>query len=185
MKLVLASSSPRRKELLKLVGLDFEVVVSDVDESFPSSLLPNEAVELLSKRKAQAVSRLVGADKVTLAADTVVAYDGKILGKPHSDEEAFDMLKMLSGKTHNVFTGVCIIGKDKTLNYSVKSEVKFYDLTDEEIRAYIATGEPGDKAGAYGIQGRGSLLVESINGDYFNIVGLPIASLVRALKEFE
>ncbi len=185
MKLVLASSSPRRKELLNLAGLDFEVLVSDVDESFSDALLPNEAVELLSKRKALAVEKLVEKDRVVLAADTVVAYDGKILGKPHSDEEALDMLRMLSGKTHNVFTGVCIIGNGKELNYSVKSEVKFYDLTDDEIKAYIATGEPSDKAGAYGIQGKGSLLVESINGDYFNIVGLPIASVVRSLKEFE
>ncbi len=185
MKLILASSSPRRRELLKLADLDFEVIVSDVDECFSETLLPNEAVELLSKRKAQAVKSIAPKDAVVLAADTVVAYGGKILGKPHSDEEAFDMLKMLSGKTHNVFTGVCIIGNGKELNYSVKSEVKFYDLTDDEIKAYIATGEPSDKAGAYGIQGKGSLLVESINGDYFNIVGLPIASVVRSLKEFE
>ncbi len=168
-----------------MADLDFEVIVSDVDECFSETLLPNEAVELLSKRKAQAVKSIAPKDAVVLAADTVVAYGGKILGKPHSDNEAFDMLKMLSGKTHNVFTGVCIIGNGKELNYSVISEVKFYDLTDDEIKAYIATGEPSDKAGAYGIQGKGSLLVESINGDYFNIVGLPIASVVRSLKEFE
>ena len=184
MKLYLASSSPRRKELLSLAGLDFTVKVSDVDESFSEGLKPNEVVELLSNRKAEAVKKLVNSDSVVLAADTVVAFDNKILGKPKDEEDAFNMLKMLSGNTHNVYTGVCIAKGDEKVNYSVKSEVKFYELTDEEIREYIATHEPMDKAGAYGIQGKGSLLVEKIDGDYFNIVGLPIASVVRALKKF-
>ena len=183
-KIILASGSPRRKELLELAGLDFEIRVSDVDETLPEEIEPETAVEMLSKRKAEATASLYSSDYVVIGADTVVAVDGRILGKPKNIDDAKRMLGLLSGKTHSVYTGVTFVSGEEERTFSVKSDVVFYELTGKEINDYVSTGEPLDKAGAYGIQGKGSLLIKSINGDYFNIVGLPISRLVRELKAF-
>ena len=176
--IILASQSPRRQELLKLITNDFEIKVSNVDETLPSGISPKDAVLYLSKIKAEPFK---SENDIVIGADTVVALDGKILGKPKNDENAREMLKFLSGKAHSVFTGVTLIKGDITRSFSVETKVKFFDLTDEEIDEYIKTGEPADKAGAYGIQGYGSLLVEKIDGDYFNVVGLPVSKLAREL----
>ncbi|MCR4615457.1 MAG: Maf family protein [Clostridiales bacterium] len=182
LKIILASASPRRRELLSVAGVDFEVHTSDVEEQVPEGASPEETVKLLAGQKASAVAERFG-DCCVIGADTVVVCDGKILGKPRDRAQAYDMLRMLSGKTHCVFTGVCIICRGKTVSFAEKTEVTFYDLTDDEINAYIATGEPMDKAGAYGIQGRGCVLIKGILGDYFNVVGLPVAETVRAINK--
>ncbi len=179
--IILASKSPRRKELLSLITDDFTVDSAEVDETLPSGIEPDKAVEYLSKIKARPFRK---SGKIVIGADTVVAIDGKILGKPKDKDDAFSMLKNLSGRQHSVFTGVTVIKNDKEITFSVQTKVKFYDLADDEIEAYISSGEPFDKAGAYGIQGSGSLLVEKIDGDYFNVVGLPISRLARVLREF-
>ena len=179
--IILASQSPRRQELLKLITDDFEVKVSNVDETLPDGITPKEAVMYLSKIKAQPFA---DGENTVIGADTVVALDGKILGKPKDEENAREMLKFLSGKAHSVFTGVTLANRNKTKTFAVTTKVKFFDLTDEEIDDYIKTLEPFDKAGAYGIQGYGSLLVEKIDGDYFNVVGLPVSTLARELKVF-
>ena len=176
--IILASQSPRRQELLKLITNNFEIKVSNVDETLPSGISPKDAVLYLSKIMAEPFKN---DSDIIIGADTVVALDGKILGKPKNDENAREMLKFLSGKAHSVFTGVTLIKGDITRSFSVETKVKFFDLTDEEIDEYIKTGEPADKAGAYGIQGYGSLLVEKIDGDYFNVVGLPVSKLAREL----
>lgn len=180
--IILASQSPRRQELLKLITSDFEIKVSNVDETLPDKITPKEAVMYLSKIKAEPFA---DGDDIVIGADTVVALDGKILGKPKNEENAKEMLKFLSGRTHSVFTGVTLASGKKTKTFAVETKVKFFELTNEEIDAYIKTKEPFDKAGAYGIQGYGSLLVEKINGDYFNVVGLPVSTLARELKAFE
>lgn len=190
--IILASQSPRRQELLKQVNIDFKVISSDCDESYPDGLTPAQVVMALSGRKADSVfDKLIANSDIAdefavVAADTVVAADGSILGKPADEKAAFDMLEMLSGKTHSVYTGVTILyaKKGKVLMDSIlsKTDVTFRTLTDEEINAYIATGEPMDKAGAYGIQEKGALLVESITGDFYTVVGLPIAKVYNSLK---
>lgn len=176
--LILASKSPRRRELLSLITTDFVVKSADVDETLPEDISPQKAVEYLSKIKAEPFNN---SENIVIGADTVVAVDGKILGKPADRQQAFEMLKSLSGKYHSVFTGVTVIKPEKSVTFSVETKVKFFDLTDDEIDSYIATGECDDKAGAYGIQGKGSLLVEKIDGDYFNVVGLPISKLNKYL----
>ena len=180
--IILASQSPRRQELLKLITSDFEIKVSNVDETLPDKITPKEAVMYLSKIKAEPFA---DGDDIVIGADTVVALDGKILGKPKSEENAREMLRFLSGRTHSVFTGVTLASSKKTKTFAVETKVKFFELTNEEIDAYIKTKEPFDKAGAYGIQGYGSLLVEKIDGDYFNVVGLPVSTLARELKAFK
>ena len=177
--IVLASKSPRRQELLKYITNDFEIKSADVDETLPKGISPSQAVLYLSTIKAEPFRN---DDDIVIGADTVVALGKKILGKPHSDDEARKMLKMLSGKTHSVFTGVTLIFGQTSTSFAVETKVKFYNLTDDEIESYIKTGEPNDKAGAYGIQGYGSLFVEEIKGDYFNVVGLPVSRLNRELK---
>lgn len=177
--IILASKSPRRKELLSLITDDFTVDSAEVDETLPCDIEPDKAVEYLSKIKAQPFRK---SGKIVIGADTVVAIDGKILGKPKNEKDAFLMLKNLSGKEHSVFTGVTIIKNDKEVTFSVQTKVKFFELDDREIEDYISSGEPFDKAGAYGIQSKGSLFVEKIDGDYFNVVGLPISRLARQLK---
>lgn len=178
--LILASKSPRRRELLSLITKDFEIKSADVDETLPKEIKPAKAVEYLSKIKAQPFDN--GADTV-IGADTVVAVDNQILGKPADRKQAFDMLKMLSGRYHSVFTGVTVISPKGTVTFSVETKVKFFELSDNEIHNYIATGECDDKAGAYGIQGKGALLVERIEGDYFNVVGLPVSLLNKQLEQ--
>ncbi|KAB2338715.1 septum formation inhibitor Maf [Cytobacillus depressus] len=179
--LILASSSPRRKELLENLQLNFAVSSSDVDESFDPELTPGEIVMELSSRKAKAVSKQYP-DSFVIGADTVVVLGEAVLGKPKDKIEAFSMLQNLSGKKHSVFTGVSIISSETEKNFYVKTDVVFWELSDEEIDAYIDTGEPFDKAGAYGIQGFGSTLVKEINGDYFSVVGLPVSKTVRELR---
>ncbi|MBE6784377.1 MAG: septum formation inhibitor Maf [Ruminococcaceae bacterium] len=182
-KIILASASPRRRELLSLITTDFEVITADVDETVDENETPENTVMMLSQKKAMAVSSLHKGRKV-IGADTIVVCDGKILGKPVSRENAEEMLKMLSGRAHQVLTGVTITDGEKRETFFVSSDVTFFELTDEEIASYVESGEPDDKAGAYGIQGKGSLLVEKINGDYFNIVGLPVSMLNKKLGEF-
>lgn len=179
--LILASSSPRRKELLENLHLTFDVSSSDVDESFDPELTPGEIVMELSSRKAKAVSKQYPASFI-IGADTVVVSGGAVLGKPKDRMEAYTMLKTLSGNSHSVYTGVAIISPEKEIKFNVKTDVVFWELSDEEINAYIDTGEPFDKAGGYGIQGFGSMLVKEICGDYFTVVGLPISKTVRELR---
>ncbi len=176
--IILASKSPRRKELLSLITEDFEIKSANVDETLPDGIAPDKAVEYLSKIKAMPLKN--DTDTI-IGADTVVAVDGKILGKPADHEDAYNMLKMLSGKWHSVFTGITVIKPEKTITVSVETKVKFFELNDDEIFKYINTGECDDKAGAYGIQGKGALLVEKIDGDYFNVVGLPVSTLSKLL----
>lgn len=183
-KIILASASPRRRELLATAGIEFEICVKDVDETVPEGTLPPDAAEMTATKKALA-SAVEHSEDIVIGADTIVVADGKILGKPRSNEDAIAMLTMLSGKEHTVITGVCIACNGKTEVFHKESKVRFYPLTDKEIADYVATGEPMDKAGAYGIQGKGSVLVEGIEGDYFNIVGLPVASTVRAIRKIQ
>lgn len=182
-RFVLASASPRRRELLLGAGYDFEVLASNADESIESGTDAKRAVEILCERKAKDVLSK-RQDCVVLGCDTVVSVDGKILGKPKDELQAKQMLKMLSGKKHCVYSGVCIADKDRTVNFCEKTEVEFYELSESTINSYISTKEPMDKAGSYGIQGFGSVLVKGIYGDYYSVVGLPLAKTVRVLSGF-
>ncbi|MCF0228082.1 MAG: septum formation inhibitor Maf [Parasporobacterium sp.] len=185
-KIILASSSPRRRDLLTQAGLTFDIVSPECDENIDSTE-PSEYVEELSRRKCMAAAVLSDKDTdyIIIGADTVVVHDGKILGKPADKNEAYNMLSGLSGRTHAVYTGVTVFDTkyDKILSFCEKTEVKFYDISKNEIISYIETGEPMDKAGAYGIQGLGVFLVERINGDYNNVVGLPVSRLLRVIAE--
>ena len=181
-KFVLASKSPRRKEILKGIGADFKVSASDADENIDKNLEPFMYVQELAMIKAAAAKN--ESAEYIIAADTVVYFKGKIMGKPHTKEEAFEMLEALSGNTHSVYTGIC--GCNPNSGVSVtdyeKTDVTFNKLTHDEIRRYIESGEPFDKAGGYGI-GKGALLVGKISGDYFNVVGLPASKLNKLLKK--
>lgn len=186
---ILASGSPRRRELLSQMGIEFEIITSDVDET-PTEKNPVEIVKELSKRKGQDVfSRLFdrSGDKLVISADTLVFLGDKRLGKPSSEENAAEMLKDLSGKEHQVITGVSLIyevgGEVKKASFAETTSVYVSKLSKEEIDAYVATGEPMDKAGAYAIQGLFAKYIEKIEGEYSNVVGLPVAHLYRALKE--
>jgi septum formation protein len=185
MEIVLASSSPRRKEILSRYNVNVKIVKSNIEEKIDKSEEPEIAAMSLAFQKALDVSSRLDDDNIVLAADTIV-YCDKILGKPKDDEEAFEMLKMLSGKEHYVITGICIIntGSNKKVIDYVKTRVKFRELTKEKIKKYISTGEHKDKAGAYGIQGYGAVLVESIEGSYSNVVGLPISKVDFLLEEY-
>lgn len=184
-RLILASSSPSRKILFEQVKIPFEVVVSGVDESVPFEFSPEQTVKTLAVRKAKAVWKTLSKKEnvVVIAADSVVSIDDKIIGKPKDENHAFEMLKSLSGRTHRIFSGVCILIKDKEETFANMTEVSFYDLTDGEISDYVRTGEPMGKAGSYGIESRGVLLIKSICGDYSNIVGIPIAETLRRLNK--
>ena len=181
--MILASASPRRKELLALAGFEFDVVTSSVDEIIDPELQPHELVVSLASQKAKAVASKY-TDKTVIGADTVVVLDGKVLGKPKNEQDAVDMLKALSGKTHEVYTGVYLVNGGKEKGFYECTKVKFCTLSDEQISAYVATGEPMDKAGSYGIQGKGCVLVEGIEGDYFNVVGFPVSRFCRELYKF-
>lgn len=183
MDIILASQSPRRKALLEQIGLAFRVHASDVDETVLPGTPPAAMVEELSRRKAAAVAALEGPGPLIIAADTVVAIGDAVLGKPHTRDDAFSMLSALSGREHHVYTGVTVTRGGRSVTFHESTAVRFRPLPQEEIAAYIATGEPMDKAGAYGIQGRGALLVEGIRGDYGNVVGLPVFRLGRVLAE--
>ena len=179
MKLVLASKSPRRSEILRNAGIDFTVRVADADETIPDGTKPEDAVVFLAARKALAVER--AEDETVLGADTIVVLDDKILGKPKDREDAYNMLRSLSGRVHSVFTGVCAVGNGISLTFAEETKVEFYPLTDDEINEYIDTNEPYDKAGAYGIQGIASKFIRGIQGDYFNVVGLPMSSVYKKI----
>lgn len=182
MGIVLASRSPRRRQLLEQMGLrDFRIVSSGADETASPSLTPPALVEALSARKAAAVQHAAAAGDLIIAADTVVALDGRILGKPADGPDAFAMLSALSGRRHQVYTGLTVVCGAQRLTEHEVTAVTFRSLSSAEICAYIATGEPMDKAGAYGIQGRGALFVEGIEGDYYNVMGLPVCRLGRIL----
>ena len=181
-KYLLASQSPRRAELMRYIADEFEILPSDCDETVPDGIEPEEIPELLAARKALSVSRLKK-DRLVIGCDTVVIIDGVILGKPHTPDRAISMLKTLSGRTHTVVSGVCICYKGKTMSYSQKTLVSFYELSEEEIRDYVQSCKPLDKAGAYGIQDKGGLFVREISGDYYNIVGLPVARLKREIDK--
>ncbi|OUQ78633.1 Maf family protein [Flavonifractor sp. An100] len=184
MSIILASQSPRRRELLEQIGLTNFLIRPARGEELPHpELTPAQLVEELSRQKALEISQTAGPGDMILAADTVVAVDGQVLGKPHSTDQAREMLTALSGRTHTVYTGVTLCREGQVLTRHEATAVRFRPLTAPEIDAYIATGEPMDKAGAYGIQGRGALLVEGIQGDYSNVVGLPLCLLGRMLAQ--
>ncbi len=181
--LVLASASPRRQELIRLISEDILVSPSDVDETLPDGISAEAAPEFLAVKKAVAVAKQFPHDTV-IGSDTSVIVDGIILGKPKDREDAKRMLTLLSGKNHKVITGCAIFKNGRSISFSEVTEVKFHKLSDREIEEYLDREEYKDKAGAYGIQGYASLLIEGINGDYFNVVGLPVSRLARALKRF-
>ena len=181
-KIVLASGSPRRRELLTRMGIaDFDVRVPETEETYPPNLSPRETVEYISREKARAAAALCRPDEIVITADTMVFLDGARLGKPRDEAHALEMLTALQGRRHTVCTGVTVRRGDYRDTQSEETEVFFRPATEQELRAYIRTGEPMDKAGAYGIQGRGALLVEKIHGDFFNVMGLPVLRLSRML----
>ncbi|SDK40862.1 Maf family protein [Sediminibacillus albus] len=181
-QLILASGSPRRKALLKQAGLAFTVNVPQVDEKSIKEKDPERLVKKLAILKGESLPLKQG--QVLLSADTVVSHQREILTKPEDEKEAFAMLSRLNGDTHEVFTGVSIRSYEEEIVFAVCTRVRFWYMSTAELVAYIQTGEPFDKAGGYGIQGRGALLVKEISGDYFNVVGLPLSTVVRKLKPF-
>ena len=184
--IILASNSPRRKQLLKMAGIRFTVLPSDVPEMVPEFVTDEKRAQFLAELKASYTSVFHPKD-VIIGADTTVICEGRLMGKPATREEAKEMLRFLSGKVHTVYTGVCLIWSDEedAECFSSVTKVEFYPLTEKQIEEYVASGEPMDKAGAYGIQGLGSTLVKRIEGDYYTVVGLPIAEVVRRLKKHE
>lgn len=184
-KIILASASPRRQELLEKIGLSFEVAPSHHEEEASATADPHRTVRLNSVTKAASVAARYK-DAIVIAADTIGVFRGKVLGKPHTPAEARKMLLTLNGESHRVITGFTIIDTEtgKTMTRSVETRVYFRPLTPAEIDTYISTGEPLDKAGAYAIQGLGAVIVERIEGDYYNVMGLPLAVLTQSLKEF-
>jgi septum formation protein len=180
-KIILASKSPRRQELLGLMDIDFRIVLKEVDESYPDGLTPTEIAVYIAEKKAMAFDEEAG-DEIVLTADTIVEIDGKILGKPDDSAHAIEMLKMLSGRVHRVVTGVCLMYKGQVNKFHDVSEVFFRKLTDDEITNYVIKYQPMDKAGAYGIQEWvGVTAIERINGSYTNVVGLPTEKLYQQL----
>lgn len=182
LRLILASGSPRRRDLLEQAGYSFEVIVSKAEECAPARTAPETIAEHNALLKAHAVAEEIKEPAIVIGADTVVSIEGTIFGKPHDKREAKAMLEQLSGKTHQVITGVCLMSEGVAESFHVTTDVMFKVLTAEEIETYIASGEPMDKAGAYGIQGKGGELVDHIHGDYDNVVGLPVSALASRLK---
>ena len=185
-QIILASGSPRRKELLELIGAEFKIITSNKEEVITSTN-PEEVVKELSMMKAEDVAEGVTGPAIILGADTVVAHGGRILGKPKDKEDAFRMIRSFAGEDHYVFTGVCIIKKEadgsvKKISFAEGTKVTVYPMSDEEIERYVASGEPMDKAGAYAIQGLFAPYIKGIEGDYYNIVGFPIAGIYQRLK---
>jgi len=180
-EIILASGSPRRLALMEQVGIPCRVVVSNADETISGE--PDFQVRALALRKAEAVRGMIASDAVIIAADTLVYVDGKVLGKPETAQDAFDMLATLRGREHTVYTGVAVLTGTGSRVFVDSTKVYFRDMLDAELWEYIATGEPFDKAGAYGVQDRGALLVDRVEGDYFTVVGLPIAKVAVALRE--
>ena len=183
MTIILASASPRRQELLRQVGCDFTVIISDIIEDNNQDLLPQELAMLQAKEKAMDVFSKVNSNDIVIGADTIVVFQGQVYGKPKDISDARQILTTLSGNEHQVITGISVVNDGNVWTDFVSTTVKFSDVSAEEIETYLATGEPMDKAGAYGIQGMGALLVESIQGCYTNIVGLPLNKLSDVLKK--
>jgi septum formation protein len=181
MELILASQSPRRQELLRLFGQPFVVRVADIDETMDHTKAPFDEVARVSRCKALAVER--APEDVVIAADTIVVCQGKVLGKPHTQQEAAEMLQLLSGRDHQVMTGVTVLRGQQERVFTEVTDLHFRSLTSKEIHRYIETGEPMDKAGAYGIQGGAALFCEKMAGDYYNVMGLPVCRLGQVLKE--
>jgi len=181
MQIILASQSPRRRELMQLFHLSFTVRAADIDETIDPGKAPADEVARLSLLKARAVPREDG--DIVIAADTIVVCDGQVLGKPKDPEEAAAMLRLLSGKVHQVMTGLTVLRGQTAVTRTQITQIRFCALTEKQIVAYVRSGEPMDKAGAYGIQGGGALFVEQIQGDYFNVVGLPVCLLGQILRE--
>lgn len=184
-KIVLASSSPRRQELLRRMGIsEFDIRIPETDESYPAGLSPQETVEYIARRKCDAVAAKSQPDEILIAADTMVFVDGHRLGKPVDEADALQMLMQLQGRKHLVCTGVTVRQGDEVCTESESTEVFFRPATAGELLQYIHTGEPMDKAGAYGVQDRGALMVEGIHGDFYNVMGLPILRLSRILSRY-
>jgi septum formation protein len=183
LKTILASASPRRQELFKYATESFEIIPADIDEAIPPNIPAESCAEYLAVQKAKAVAQEYS-EAVVIGCDTVVICDGAIFGKPKDSDDARNMLRSLSGKSHRVATGVCLCIGQRLTSFSEVTKVEFYSLSDEEIDSYIQTGEPFDKAGAYGIQGYGAVLVKGIHGDFFNVMGLPVARLAREYNKF-
>ena len=183
---ILASNSPRRKELLAGLDLDFEVrIIVGIDESYPDDLPTKQIAEYISKKKADAYRQTIAADELVITADTVVILGDEVMGKPHDEADACRMLHELSGKTHQVITGVTLTTRERQQSFSVETDVTFKQLTDDEIQYYVRTYRPMDKAGAYGIQEWiGYIGVTALHGSYFNVVGLPVQRIYEALKAF-
>ena len=183
-KIVLCSNSPRRKELLKGLGLNFQTrIIDGIDESYDKSLPGEDIAKMISEKKAESYKATMSSDELIITADTIVYVDGDVLGKPQNKIDAARMLKMISGKCHDVITGVCLLTSNKRISFSVKTKVSFAQITDDEISFYIENYKPYDKAGAYGIQEWiGYIGVDSIQGSYFNVMGLPVQRLYSELK---
>lgn len=182
--IILASGSPRRKELLSLITEDFKIIPADIDENICEEVKLLKQPQYLAEKKARFVFENGHQNDIVIGSDTGVFIDGKMLGKPTDSENAKQMLRQLSGRKHIVITGCSIISKDRCVSFSEETTVEFYKLSDKEIEEYIATNEPLDKAGAYGIQGKGATLVKRIEGDYYNVVGLPVGLLKQKLEQF-
>ena len=178
---ILASQSPRRRELLSMLGLQFEIITADIDETMDPDLTVEQAVAEVCRKKAEAVGRN-HPDRLIVAADTIVVVDGKVLGKPRTEDEAKQMLRSLSGRSHTVMTAFCLWQAEKFETHVEHTHLRFRELSDGEINAYVATGSPMDKAGAYGIQDQASIFVEALDGDYYNVMGLPLCALVKCLR---
>lgn len=183
-KIILASASPRRKELIATICENVEIRPAECDETLPEGIGAREAVEYLSEIKNKASREYSSDEEIVISADTVVSVNDIILGKPVDKDDARRMINLLSGKIHQVYTGVTISKGERQITFSEKTDVIFYELTEDEIEEYISSSEPYDKAGSYAIQGKAGLLIKGINGDYYNVVGLPIARLSRELKKF-
>ena len=184
-KIVLASGSPRRQELLQRIGItDFDIRVPQTEETYPAGLSPRETVEYISREKSDAVAALCTPEEIIITADTMVFLDDQRLGKPVDEADALRMLTALQGRRHTVCTGVTVRQGEKALTRAQSTDVYFREASRQELLAYIRGGEPMDKAGAYGVQGQGALLVERIDGDFFNVMGLPVVLLSRMLAEF-
>ena len=183
-KLILASNSPRRKELLAGLDVDFDVFVLDgIDESYPQDLKSTDVALYIARKKAEAYKQIIAPDALVITADTVVVVDNRILGKPHDEAEAMEMLREISGRTHLVITGVCLTTQEKQVSFSVETEVTFKSLSDAEIEHYVTKYKPYDKAGAYGIQEWiGYVGVTSLKGSYYNVMGLPVQRIYEELK---
>lgn len=181
MQLILASASPRRKELLGLFHIPFTIRVADIDETMDNTKSPYDEVARVSRLKALAVERQ--ADDIVIAADTIVVCSGKVLGKPGSEAEAVSMLQLLSGRDHQVMTGCTVLRGERAETFTEVTDLHFRSLSQKEIEAYVASGEPMDKAGSYGIQGGAALFCERMTGDYYNVMGLPVCRLGQVLKQ--